>query len=407
MKLTDEQAKMLNGERGEPVQVAMEMLFALGEIYGAEKLIPIKSAHCAGLSLKSHGEAGMKWAESMAGKGAKVVVPTTMNVVGVDRSRDLGLPPEWTEYQLRIQHAYEAMGCYGTSSCVPYYYSFLPRFGEHIAWAESSAVVFTNSVLGARDNREGGPSAWAAAMTGFTPCYGLHLTENRCGDILFKVNVPLKNVADFGALGNYVGKLVGEKIPVFEGLPRCTTEELVYFGAAMASAGSVAMFHAVGLTPEAPTLESAFQGKSGYEVVELGQRELQQGYQNLTCGKSRDIDYVALGCPHCSLDQVKNIADLLEGRKVKENVTLWIHTNMAVKAMAEELGLAGKIEKAGGILTQDLCTILSVPESLGFKTLATHSAKMAFYAPGGNGLNVWYGDDRACIEAAVTGRWEG
>lgn len=407
MKLTDEQARMLNGERGEPVQTAMEMLTALGEIYGAEKLIPIKSAHCAGLSLKSHGVAGMKWAENMAAKGARVAVPTTMNVIGVDRSQNLGLPAEWVEHQLRIQHAYEAMGCYGTSSCVPYYYSFLPRFGEHIAWAESSAVVFTNSVLGARDNREGGPSAWAAAMTGFTPYYGLHLTENRKGDILFKVKAELKNVADYGALGNYVGKLVGEKIPVFEGLPHCRTEELVYLGAAMASAGSVAMFHAIGITPEAPTAEAAFQGRKDYEVVELGPRELEQGYQNLTCGKSRNVDYVALGCPHCSLDQVRQITGLLGDRKVKEGVTLWVHTNMAVKAMAQELGLAEKIEKAGGVLTQDLCTILSIPEALGFKTLVTHSAKMAFYAPGGNGLNVWYGDEKACIEAAVTGRWEG
>lgn len=406
MKLTDEQARMLSGEQGEPVQVAMEMLTALGEIYGAEKLIPIKSAHCAGLSLKSHGEAGMKWAEDMASKGARTAVPTTMNVIGVDRSRELGLPAEWVEHQLRIQRAYEAMGCYGTSSCVPYYYSFLPRFGEHIAWAESSAVVFTNSVLGARDNREGGPSAWAAAMTGFTPYYGLHLTENRRGDILFKVTAELKGLADYGALGNYVGKLIGEKIPVFEGLSPCKTEELVCLGAAMASAGSVAMFHAIGLTPEAKTAEDAFQGWEGYETVELGRRELERGYSNLTCGKSRNVDYVALGCPHCSLNQVKQIAELLEGRRVKEGVTLWVHTNTAVKAMAQELGLAGRIEQAGGVLTQDLCTILSIPEALGFQTLATNSAKMAFYAPGGNGMSVWYGDEQACVEAAVSGQWK-
>ena len=153
MRLNDEQKAMLNGDMGEGKRVAMEMLYAIGNVYGAEDLIPIKSAHCAGLSLKSHGLAGMKWVEDMAAKGAKVVVPTTMNVVGVDRSRDLGLPMDWVEPQMRIEKGYEAMGCFGTSSCVPYYYSFLPRFGEHIAWAESSAVIFTNSVLGARDNQ--------------------------------------------------------------------------------------------------------------------------------------------------------------------------------------------------------------------------------------------------------------
>lgn len=404
MFLTEEQKRMLDGERGEPVQVAMEMLCALGEIYGAEKLIPIKSAHCAGLSLKSHGIAGMKWAEEMASKGAKMVVPTTMNVIGVDRSRDLGLPADWVEHQLRIQKAYEAMGCYGTSSCVPYYYSFLPKFGEHIAWAESSAVVFTNSVLGARDNREGGPSAWAAGITGLTPYYGLHLDENRTGDILFKVKTKLNDIADYGALGSYVGRMVGEKIPVFEGLGNPTTEELVYFGAALASSGGVALFHAIGITPEAPNLETVFKGKK-YETIEFGEKELAGGYANLTSGKSKEVDYVALGCPHFSLKQVREVAEKLAGKKVADGVTFWIHTNIPIKQMAVEMGYAKIIEESGAILTQDLCTILSNPEVLGFKTLATNSPKMAFYAPGGNGIDVWYGTEDQCIAAALTGRW--
>lgn len=404
MYLNDEQKRMLNGEKGEPAQVAMEMLYALGEIYGAEKMIPIKSAHCAGLSLKSHGIAGMKWVEDMAAKGAKMVVPTTMNVIGVDRSRDLGLPKDWVEPQMRIQKGYEAMGCYGTSSCVPYYYSFLPKFGEHIAWAESSAVVFTNSIIGARDNREGGPSAWAAGITGYTPYYGLHLDENRTGDILFKVECKLNGIADYGALGNYVGKIVGEKIPVFEGLGNPTTEELVYFGAALASAGGVALFHAIGLTPEAPDKETIFKGKK-YDTVVLGEKELAKGYDNLTSGNSRDVDYVALGCPHCSLNQVREIAEMVNGKKVADGVTFWVHTNIPIKQMAVEMGYAKMIEDAGGVLTQDLCTILSNPEVLGFKTLATHSPKMAFYAPGGNGLDVWYGSTQQCVNAALTGRW--
>lgn len=406
MLLTDEQKKMLNGEGGEPVQVAMEMLCALGEIYDAEKLIPVKSAHCAGLSFKSHGVAGMEWAEDMARKGARMAVPTTMNVVGVDRSRDLGLPRDWCAYQMRIQKAYEDMGCYGTSSCVPYYYSFLPRFGEHIAWAESSAVVFTNSVLGARDNREGGPSAWASGITGLTPCYGLHLDENRRGDILFKITAKLKNITDYGAIGNYVGKMVGEKIPVFENLGQPSTEQLVYFGSALASAGGVALFHAIGLTPEAPDRETAF-GNKKYETVELGEKELAEGYANMTCGKSRKVEYVALGCPHYSLNQVRAAAEKLDGKRVADGVTLWIHTNIPIKQMAIQFGYAKTIEDAGGVLTQDLCTILSIPEALGFKTLATNSPKMAFYAPGGNKLAVWYGDEQKCIDAALSGEWGG
>lgn len=405
MRLNDEQKQMLDGGRGEGARVAMEMLLAIANVYGAEDLVPIQSAHCAGLSLKSHGLAGMRWVEDMAAKGTRVVVPTTMNVVGVDRSRDLGLPADdWCIPQMRIERGYEAMGCFGTSSCVPYYYSFLPKFGEHIAWAESSAVVFTNSVLGARDNREGGPSAWAAAVTGYTPNYGFHLDENRTGDILFKVTARLEDIADYGAIGNYVGRLVGEQIPVFDGLPGPTTDELVYFGSAMASAGGVALFHALGITPEAPDLETVFKGKK-YEVVELGEREKAEGYESLNCGRRRDVDYVALGCPHYSLNQVRAVAEKLRGKHVAEGVTLWVHTNVAVKAMARELGYMQMIEDAGGVLTQDLCTILSCPETLGFHTLATNSPKMAFYAPGNNQFDVWYGSEDACLRAALTGGW--
>ncbi len=167
----------------------------------------------------------------------------------------------------------------------------------------------------------------AAAVTGFTPLYGLHLNENRTGDILFKVTAKLETIADYGALGNYVGKMIGERLPVFDGLMNPTTEELVYFGAALASAGGVAMFHAIGVTPDAPDLETVFKGKK-YETIELGQKELEQGYENLTSAKSRDVDFVAMGCPHCSLNQVANLARMLQGRKIKEGHQCGSRPNM-------------------------------------------------------------------------------
>jgi predicted aconitase len=405
MQLTDVEKRMADGEQGEPVRMAMEMLTALGEIYGAERLIPIRSAHIAGLSLKSHGLAGTEWAEDLARKGARVCIPTTMNVVGVDRSRDLKLPAGWTKNQLRIETAYECMGCFGTSTCVPYYCGFVPRFREHIAWAESSAVVFTNSVLGARNNREGGPSAFAAGLTGRTPLHGLHLDENRKGDVLFRVTAPLSGIADYGALGSYVGRMIGTQVPVFEGIKGPSLEELVYLGSALASSGGVALFHAVGITPEAPTVGSAF-GNKKHEIVEVTARELEEGRQKLTSAKARKVDYVAIGCPHCSLNQLKELSILLQGRKVKEETTLWIHTNVAIKHLAKQLGYVEVIEDAGGIVTQDLCTVLGNPEALGFKTLATNSPKMAFYAPGSNGLDVWYGSVEQCIDAAVSGTWK-
>jgi predicted aconitase len=385
--------------------MSLEILLALGKIYGAEKLIPVRSAHVAGLSLKSHGLAGTEWAEDLARREARVCIPTTLNVVGVDRSRDLNLPKDWVKDQLRIETAYERMGCLGTSSCVPYYCGFVPRYQEHIAWSESSAVVFTNSVLGARDNREGGPSALASGLTGRTPLYGLHLDEGRKGDVLFKVSAALTNLADYGALGSYVGRIIGTRVPVFQGIQGPALEDLVYLGAALASSGGVAMFHAIGVTPEAPTVEAAF-GKKKYEVIEIADKEIEEGKRKLTSAREKKVDYVAVGCPHCSVNQLREVATRLKGRRVKKETTLWVHTNVAIKSLARQMGYVQTIEEAGGVVTQDLCTILSNPEALGFKTLATNSPKMAFYAPGSNGFSVWYGSAEQCIEAAVQGTWK-
>jgi hypothetical protein len=265
--------------------------------------------------------------------------------------------------------------------------------------------VFSNSVLGARDNREGGPSALASGLTGRTPLYGLHLDENRKGDVLFKVSVPLRNLADYGALGSYVGRMIGTRVPVFDGIQQPSTEDLVYLGAALGSSGSVALFHAVGVTPEAPTVEGAFRGKK-YEVLEITAKELDEGKQKLTSAKDRKVDYVAIGCPHCSLNQLKELTTLLKGRRVNKETTLWVHTNVAINYLAKQLGYVQVIEDAGGVVTQDLCTILGNPEALGFKTLATNSPKMAFYAPGSNGFSVWYGSVEQCIDAAVHGSWK-
>ncbi len=406
MKLDDADKRILDGAEGPTYRMAMEMLVGLGKIYGAEKLIPVRSAHVAGLSLRSHGVAGMEWIEETAAAGARVKVPTTLNVIGVDRSRDLGLPKDWCDKQLRIGLGYERTGCYGVSSCTPYFYGFVPQFREHIAWAESSAVVFTNSALGARDNREGGPSAFAAALIGKTPYYGFHLDENRRAQIKFRVTAPIKDLADIGAMGAYVGSVIGTNNPAFDGLHRMSMEEHCYLGAALASSGGVALYHVLGQTPDALALGERVLAP-GWQEVELGPKELQAGYERLTSNKNRVVDYVALGCPHLTLNQVAEIAAYLEGKKINKDVTCWVHVNTAVKGMAKQLGYMQAIEKAGAVLTQDLCTILSIPEALGFKSLATNSAKMAFYAPGSNKLQTWFGSMKHCIDAAVSGKWAG
>jgi predicted aconitase len=274
-----------------------------------------------------------------------------------------------------------------------------------VAWAESSAVVYVNSVLGARDNREGGPSALAAALTGRTPYCGLHLDENRRGQVLIRLKESISSFEDYGALGNYVGRLVGEKIPVFENLGQPTQEILVAFGAALASAGGVALYHALGLTPEARSLEEVFGGNK-YETVEVGRKEIEDGYAKMNSAKGRDVDFVALGCPHATIRQLAEIAASLEGRRVSDKVMMWVQTNTATRAMAVQQGYAATIEKAGAVLTEDLCTVLAVPEALGATTVATNSPKLAFYGPGANGLGVCYGSLNDCVQAAVSGRWQ-
>jgi predicted aconitase len=203
-----------------------------------------------------------------------------------------------------------------------------------------------------------------------------------------------------------VGRMIGTGIPVFEGLERPVLEDLVALGAALASSGGVALFHALGVTPEAGTLQQAF-GSRRYETREITEKNLEIGRQKLTSAEDRKVDYVAVGCPHCSLNQLRELAGLLQGRKVQESVTFWVHTNGAVKAMGRQLGFVQEIEQAGAVVTQDLCTILSAPEALGFGTLATNSAKMAFYAPGSNGFKVWFGSTAQCVQAALQGLWSG
>ncbi|MCL2122888.1 MAG: aconitase X catalytic domain-containing protein [Desulfovibrionaceae bacterium] len=405
MKLDDGDKKILDGAEGPAKRMAMEMLEGLGKVYGAEKLIPVKSAHVS-VSFRTHGDAGLEWVEEIAATGAKVNIPTTTNPMGLDRSRDLRLPAEWCSKQLLIYDGYMRMGCHGTASCTPYFCGFIPQYKEHIAWSESSAVIFINSVLGARNNREGAPSAFAAGLIGKTPYYGLHQDENRRAQILFKVTARVRGLADIGAMGAYVGRILGTRTPAFSGLHPLTMEDHVYLGAALASSGGAALYHVLGQTPDALVAGDNIL-VPGCEVVELGQKELEHGYERLTSNMDRIVDFVAIGCPHLTLNQVAEVAALLDGKKVKPGVTVWIHTNVAVKAMATQLGLTQIIERSGAVLTQDICTINSIPEALGLASLATNSAKMAFYAPGANKLKAWYGSLCQCIEAGVTGTWKG
>ena len=375
MYLTKEEEKILNGEKGPVLERMFRLLVRLGEIYGADKMIPVGSVQVAGVSYKSIGDPGTEFLEDMASKNAKVKVLTYLNPAGMDLEnwKELGFPKDFAKNQLRIMNAFKKMGIVVTSTCTPYLAGNLPRFREHIAWSESSAVSFSNSVIGARTNREGGPSALAAALCGVTPNYGLHLWEKRQPTVRIDVDAKLDFNSDFGALGYYVGKQVKNKIPYFTGIKDANTDQLKALGAAMAASGAVALYHVENLTPEADLVET-----KDLEKISVGKKEIRDTYDKLSTGKKPDI--VIFGCPHASLREISSLADKLEGKHLKKPV--WICTSRMVKEAAERMGYNEIITKAGGSIVADTCMVVSPIEKMGYKTTGVNSGKAANYLPG-------------------------
>ena len=375
MYLTPSEEKILQGEKGEVMGRMFRLLVRLGEIYEADTMIPVGSVQVAGVSYKSIGDPGLEFLEDLASKGAKVQVLTYLNPAGMDLEnwQELGFPEEFAHNQLRIMDAFRAMGIVVTSTCTPYLAGNLPRFREHIAWSESSAVSFANSVIGARTNREGGPSALAAAICGKTPNYGLHRWENRQPSVHIKVEAPLEFSSDFGALGYYVGKQVKNKIPYFSGIPSATTDQLKALGAAMAASGAVALYHVDQLTPEADLVET-----QGLETMTITEKDIKETYTTLKQGEHPDI--VILGCPHASLREIAQVAEKVQGKTLKK--PLWICTSRMMKEAADRMGFTKTIEQAGGHIVADTCMVVSPIEQMGYKVTGVNSGKAANYLPG-------------------------
>ncbi len=421
MNLTKTEQKMLDGEEGEGVQKAMEILLALGKIYGAKRLIAVKSAQVAGVSYKNLGDAGLEFLTEWAAKGSKVRIPTTLNPAGIDieKWKRMGISDEFAEKQIRIIEVYRMMGIQPSCTCTPYLAGNLPERGEHLAWSESSAVSYANSVIGARTNREGGPSALAAAISGRTPYYGLHLDENRTPDLVVDVRCELNSISDFGALGYLVGKKKGNSIPCFRGIRKADSDSLKSLGAAMAASGAVALYHIEGITPEArQESPGSTQGNvtksrritdicqnsggiSSHSLETLTIEDLEEAYEALNSNADK-IDLVAIGCPHASINELKKISNLLYKKKVKSE--MWITTSRKIIGAAKDEVI--RIENAGAKVIADTCMIVAPIEELGFKTMATNAGKAAFYAPSHCGLKVRFGTVEQCVDAAVSGRWE-
>ncbi len=400
---------MLAGERGAGAQMAMKILVRMLPVYGTNRLLDITAAHID--SALFQGDATLEWAERLAGLEARVAVPTTLNVSGVDEHgwQLWSVPPLWAEKARRQMDAYRAMGCTPTWTCAPYQESKRPVPGQQIAWGESSAVIFANSVLAARTERYPDLLDICAAITGRAPAVGLHLEENRAGRILFQlkaVDATVQNDEGFwGVLGHFIGKTTREAIPVIDGVKvQPSEDQLKALGAAMASSGAVALFHLVGVTPEAQTIEAAFHGKSPEKEVDVTTEALRAAHAELTTSAGQELDLVALGSPHFSLDEFRNLVPLLAGRRRHDAVRFLVTASRTIRALADRLGLLSEIERFGGTVTVDTCILTTPMLGPGVRIVMTNSPKYAYYAPGLLGTHVVFGSLKDCVHSAVAGK---
>ncbi|AFK22264.1 aconitase X [Pyrococcus sp. ST04] len=385
MFLTKEEELALSGEYGPAVQKAMEILVALGDLYNADRLIKIKSVQIAGVSYKNLGDYGIQFLRDFVEMGARVSVYTTLNPAGIGDE-------EFIEKQHEILELYRKMGVEITSTCTPYYGPNLPKFGDHLAWSESSAVSFANSVLGARTNREGGPSSLAAAIVGKTPNYGLHLDENRKATHLVVVeNGLLRDTTDYSLLGYKVGEIVGDGVPYFKGL-KPDVDDLKALGASMAASGSIALYH---VEKETPEWKTAISDK--IEKISIGRKELEDVKERFST-EWEDIDIILLGCPHASLKEIKRIAELLRMRNKPLKIPLFVTTSRPIKSLADYLGYTEIIERYNGKILSDVCLVVS-PIKEWYSGVATNSGKAAFYFKS-FGLNVRLEDTEKILMGA-------
>lgn len=421
MHLTDHEKAMLDGAEGPAVRQAMSLLCRYAKALGAERLVETNNVCGGSVASLPNRRNVISDADSM---------DAIFSLMNLDSDEPLEIPPVKTmAYKLieagdpdfydqqRVSERARGLiqknadfcdriGIQRCNTCTPYQVGNIPTFGEHLAWMESSAIVYANSIIGARGNVEGAQSAAAAMLTARIPYWGLHIPENRHGTHLIEVECEVESMMHWGLMGYYIGEVVQESSPVVDGLKsHPNLRKAKHFGAAAATSGGVEMYHLVGMTPEAPTLDAALGGRQPQETIRFGRAEMQTAYERLNCATDRDVDFVMLGCPHASIEQVRIVAGLLEGRKLSENTELWMFTPKALKAHADRMGYTKTIEKAGAYLMSDSCPALSRVYPEGVKTAATDSCKQAHYLPATLGFDTWFGSVEDCVNAAVTGRW--
>jgi hypothetical protein len=407
VRLDDQDKRLLNGAQGEASHFAMRIIVDYGEAVGAQRLIPITRAHID--SCLYLGQSSLDFAARLLSGGATVVVPTTLNVGAVDL-----LHPELNrgtrksvEDGRRLMEAYERMGCRPTWTCAPYQLPDRPQFGQHVAWAESNAIVFINSVVGARTARYGDFIDICAAITGRVPEHGLHILENRRGEVVFDVSGLERQwfTAEilWPLLGFVLGRHSGNRIPIVIGLSDASEDALKALGAAAASSGAVALFHLVGITPEAPTLDAALQGGRPASFIEVTGQMLLEAQEELTTMRGEHFVAVSVGTPHFSLGEFERLVDLVRGRRRHPKIEFYVSAGRDTIREVERRGWKDQLDAFGIDLVTDTCTYLKPIIRRRRGLVMTNSAKWAYYAPGNLGYEVVFGSLADCVGSAEAG----
>jgi predicted aconitase len=372
--LTTKQERTLKGDEGPAAAKMLELLVTLGEVFEAESLIPVESAHVSGVSYKNLGEAGLEWLEELAGLGARAKITSTLNPAGMDMEawKEMGVPEEFASGQVRVIDAFRRMGVKPTCTCTPYLVGFVPGFGSQVAWAESSAICYANSVLGARTNRESGPTTLASAVTGLAALYGYRLDENRSPGAVVNVEARPSSTMDYSALGYITGRVLGTTVPYFRGLGKPDLEQMKALGAACATSGGIALWHGEGVTPEAKEMEEHLVG---LEELSVDRPMIEAERERLSAPLFDPI--IALGCPHSTLREIDEIATLVRGKDLAGR--LWVFTSRGIYAEAERAGYLRAIVEAGGRVYRDTCMVVAPLRELGWEEVATNSFKAGHY----------------------------
>jgi len=386
MYLSKDEESILNGEKGEILKKLMNLVVSVGEVMGADRMIEITSVQVSGISYKNIGEPGLNFLKEIADSNVQAVVPTFINPAGCDLQNYnmQQISEEFFKKQLEVVHQFKRMDIIPTCSCTPYLIGLKPLFGDHISWAESSAVAFANSVIGARTNREGGPAALASALLGKTANYGLHLDENRKPTHLFVIDEKLKLQfdVDWSLLGYSIGREINEGVPYIIANKRPHMTNLKAISAGLAASGAIGLFHLDKITPEA-NVEKNYLSK--LEKTTITKESIKQTQEILTLKRER-MNFICIGCPHSSIDELYYVEKLTKSKKLIEGYRFWICTSRYTKTQADEGGITEKLNSRGILIVADTCPVVAPLSETSIKGMVTNSSKAAHYMPKTNNI---------------------